>query len=177
LTKTDVDEAFEWLVLIVGIVSAIMSQYPAYFYTLSPSQRDPSLTAARAIVPPLIITILIWLVGKLSTSKRVQVLAKVVAWMVVIGVTWVNVYNYLIGLMWASGFQIEIGIANDIFLMPTFGFLCLFMLPLVFTYFVVVPKYRQIYPDSTLLTSKVRFIAAYVATQIFLLALVISLQN
>jgi hypothetical protein len=31
MTKTDVDEAFEWLVLIIGIVSAIMGQYPKYF--------------------------------------------------------------------------------------------------------------------------------------------------
>lgn len=175
MTKADVDEAFEWLVLIIGIVSAIMSQYPTYFYTLSPSTVDPSLKAAKAIVPPLIITILIWLVGKLSTSKRVQVLAKIVAWMVVIGVTWVNVYNYLIGLIWASGFPIEIGITNDIYV--TFGILCFFLLPLIFTYFVVAPKYREIYPDSTLLASRFRFIVAYVVTQIFLLALVVSLQS
>jgi hypothetical protein len=173
--KADVDEAFEWMVLIIGIVSAIMSQYPAYFYTMSPGAAEPSLKAAKAIVIPLVITIVIWLVGKLAASKRVQVVAKVVAWMVVIGVTWVNFYNYLLGLTWASGFHYEATVINDILVM--FGMLFFFLLPAIFTYFVAVPKYREMYPDSTLLKSKIKFIITYIVTQTCLFALVISLVS
>lgn len=174
VAKPDVDEAFEWMVLIIGIVSAIMIQYPAYFYTMSPGVAEPSLKAAKSIVIPLVITIVIWLIGKLAVSKRVQVLAKVVAWMVVIGVTWVNFYFYVLGLMLASGIQFP-GIMNDI--QVVFGQLVFFLLTAIFTYFVVLPKYREIYPDSALLRSKIRFIITYAVTQTCLFVLVVSLVS
>jgi len=175
MTKTDVDDAFEWMVLIIGIVSAIMIQYPAYFYIMSPGAAEPSLKAAKAIVIPLVITILIWLVGKLAVSKRVQVLAKVVAWMVVTGVTLNNFYNYMLGLIWASGFHYETTILNDVFI--ALGMLLFFLFPLILPYFVVVPKYREIYLDSALLRSKIRFIITYTVTQTCLFVLVVSLVS
>jgi hypothetical protein len=175
VTKPEVDEAFEWMVLIIGIISAIMIQYPAYFYTMSPSAAEPSLKAAKAIVIPLVITILIWLVGKLAVSKRIQVSAKVVAWMVVVGVTWVNFYNYMLGLIWASGFHYETTILNDVFV--SLGMLLFFSLAPVLTYFVIVPKYREIYPYSALLRSKIKFIVAYAVTQTCLFVLVVGLVS
>ena len=152
MIKTDVDEAFEWLVLIIGIVSAIMSQYPTYFYTMSPGVAEPSLKAAKAIVIPLVITIFIWLIGKLAISEPVQVLAKIVAWMVVVSITLYNFYNYILGLIWASGFHYETTILDDVFV--SLGIILFFLLAPIFTYFVVVPKYRQIYPDSNLLSDE-----------------------
>lgn len=175
MAKPEVDEAFEWMVLIIGIVSAIMIQYPAYFYTMSPGVVDPSLKAARAIVFPLVITIVIWLVGKLAVSKPVQAFAKVVAWMVVAGVTFVNFYNYMLGLIWASGFHYETTILNDVFV--SLGMLLFFLLPLVLTYFVVLPKYREIYSDSGLLRSKIKFMVTYAVTQTCLFVLVVSLVS
>ncbi len=175
LTKPEVDEAFEWMVLIIGIVSAIMSQYPAYFYTMSPGAAEPSLKAAKVIVIPLAITILIWLVGKLAVSKRAQVLAKVIAWIVVVGVTLNNFYNYMLGLVWASGFHYETTILNDVFV--SLGIVLFFSLAPVLTYFVILPKYREIYPDSALLRSKIRFMITYVVTQTCLFVLVVSLVS
>lgn len=175
MIKTDVDEAFEWLVLIIGIVSAIMSQYPTYFYTMSPGVAEPSLKAAKAIVIPLVITIFIWLIGKLAISEPVQVLAKIVAWMVVVSITLYNFYNYILGLIWASGFHYETTILDDVFV--SLGIILFFLLAPIFTYFVVVPKYRQIYPDSNLLRSKIKFIITYAITQTCLFVLVVSLVS
>jgi len=175
LIKTDVDEAFEWLVLIIGIVSAVMSQYPTYFYTMSPGVAEPSLKAAKAIVVPLVIMIFIWLIGKLAVSETVQVLAKIVAWMVVVSITFYNFYNYILGLIWASGFHYETSILDDVFV--SLGIILFFLLAPIFTYFVVVPKYRQIYPDSNLLRSKIKFIITYAVTQTCLFVLVVSLVS
>lgn len=175
MIKTDVDEAFEWLVLIIGIVSAIMSQYPTYFYTMSPGVAEPSLKAAKAIVIPLVITIFIWLIGKLAISEPVQVLAKIVAWMVVVSITLYNFYNYILGLIWASGFHYETTILDDVFV--SLGIILFFLLAPIFTYFVVVPKYMQIYPDSNLLRSKIKFIITYAITQTCLFVLVVSLVS
>jgi hypothetical protein len=175
MTKPDVDEAFEWLVLVIGIVSAIMVQYPEYFYTMTPGVGDPSLKAAKAIVIPLVITILIWLVGKLAVSESIQVSAKVVAWLFVADITVTNYYSYMQGLVWASGFNyVEMGL-DDFFVL--LGMLLFFVIGPVLTYFVVVPKYRQVYPDSFFLRSKTKLIVTFAIVQACVFGLVVILVS
>lgn len=177
MTKSEVDEAFEWMVLIIGIVSAIMIQYPVYFFTLSPGAAEPSLKAAKSIVIPLVIVIFVWLVGKLAVSNSVQVLAKVVAWVFVTDVTVSNFYSYMQGLIWFSGFDyLEAGL-NDVFV--SFGMLLFFLVGPVLTHFVVVPKYKEVYPDSVLLRNEIKLVVTYVVIQVcvFGLAMVLSYSN
>jgi len=173
VTKPDVDEAFEWLVLVIGIVSAIMIQYPEYFYTVTPGVAEPSLKAAKSIVIPLVITIFIWLVGKLAVRKTTQVLARVVAWVFVIDVTVLNYYSYMQGLLWFSGFNyIEAGL-NDFFVL--LGMLLLFSVGPLVTHFVVTPKYRELYEDSALLRSKIKLVIVYAIIQVCVFGLAIGL--
>jgi hypothetical protein len=177
LTKSEVDEAFEWMVLIIGIISAIMIQYPEYFYTLSPGVSEPSLKAAKSIVIPLVIVIFIWLVGKLAVSNSVQVLAKVVAWVFVTDVTVSNYYGYMQGLIWFSGFDYLRAGLNDVFV--SFGMMLFFLVGPVLTHFVVVPKYRKVYADSMLLRNNVRLVITYAVIQVcvFGLAIVLAYSN
>lgn len=173
MTKSEVDEAFEWMVLIIGIISAIMIQYPEYFFTLSPGGAEPSLKAAKSIVIPLVIVIFIWLVGKLSVSNSIQVLAKVVAWVFVTDVTVSNYYNYMQGLIWFSGFDyLELGL-NDVFV--SLGMLLFFLVGPVLVHFVVVPKYRQVYPGSALIRNKVRLVIMYAVIQVCVFGLAVGL--
>jgi len=175
MTKPDVDEAFEWLVLVIGIVSAIMVQYPEYFYTLTPGFAEPSLKAAKAIVIPLVITILIWLVGKLAVRKPVQVFAKVVAWVFVTDFTITNYYSYMQGLLWASGFNyITLGL-NDFFVL--LGMLLTFLVGPVLTHFIVVPKYKEIYSDSVFLRNKIKLVITYAVVQACVFGLAIGLVS
>lgn len=162
------------MVLILSILSAIMIQYPQYFYTMTPGVAEPSLKAAKSIVIPLVITIVVWLTAKLALSKRVQVLAKVVAWMIVIGVTSVNFGLYVVGLMYASGVQFR-GIVNDIYIGS--GQITFFLLSPLFTYFLVLPKYSEIYPESSLLKSKTKFIITSAVTQALLFVLEVILVS
>ena len=175
MTKQDVDEAFEWLVLVIGIVSAIMVQYPEYFYTLTPGVAEPSLKAAKAIVIPLVITILIWLVGKLADRKPVQVLTKVVAWVFVTDFTITNYYSYMQGLLWASGFNyITLGL-NDFFVL--LGMLLTFLVGPILTHFIVVPKYKEIYSDSVFLRNKIKLVITYAVVQACVFGLAIGLVS
>ena len=64
--------------------------------------RLASLKAAMSIVPPRVITIAIWLTRKLSSRDLVQALAKVVAWMLILGITWANLDSYFLGITWAA---------------------------------------------------------------------------
>lgn len=173
MTKPEVDEAFEWMVLVVSIVSAIMIQYPQYFYTLSPGTAEPSLKAAKSIVIPLVMTIFIWLVGKLAVRKPVQVLARVVAWVFVVDVTFGNYYSYIQGLLWFSGFDYLAAGLNDFFV--SFGMLLLFLVGPVLAHSVVVPKYREVYPDSSLLRNKLKLLITYVVVQVCVFGLIVGL--
>ena len=161
------------MVLVIGIISAIMIQYPEYFYTLSPGVAEPSLKAAKSVVIPLVITIFIWLIGKLAVSKSVQVLTKVVAWVFVTDVTVTNYYSYMQGLIWYSGFDYLKAGLNDVFV--SLGMLLFLLVGPVLTHFVVAPKYREVYPDSTLLRSRVKLAIMYVAIQVGVFGLAIGL--
>lgn len=175
MAKSEVDEAFEWTVLIIAVVSAIMIQYPDYFYTMTPGPTDPSLKASKALVIPLVLLIIIWLTAKLAASKRVQVFSKVLAWMLVIGFTWANLYQYMLGLIYASGIHYEVGITNDIAVLS--GMVGIFLIDPAITYFVIVPKYRESYPDSTLLRSKTKFIITFVIAVVCVMSLAIGLNS
>lgn len=166
MTKSEVDEAFEWMVIVIGIVSAIMIQYPEYFFTLTPGTTDPELKAAKAIVIPLTITIIIWLIAKLALNQRVQVFFRLVAWIIVLFIAFDYFYQYTLGLIWASGFHYETTIFNDIFVL--LGLILAFGVPPAISYFIVIPRYKQIYPDSMLLNSKSRLLLLFLVMDILL---------
>ncbi len=165
MAKNDVDEAFEWLIVIVGIVSAILSQYPEYFYTITPiPDRPASLKAAIGIVPPLVVVVVVWLVGKLAGRDAVQSTAKITAWLMTVDVTWANLYSYFLGIVWSAW-----GITPTS-PMIMFGMLGVFVLSPAFVYFVVVPKYRATYPGLPSLGRKWQFLGIYaVTTTLFML--------
>lgn len=167
-SSANVDDAFEWFVLLVAIVSAIMSQYPEYFYYQSQQGRAPSLLAAAVIVPPLVITIMIWLVGKLASNRGTQAVARVIAWMFVMGTTWANLTSYMIGIVWAIITPVP-RLLDDIMIGSSMiGF---FLVPPFFTYLAVVPRYRELYPESAFLRSRLRFLIAFILTSLLLFAL------
>ena len=181
LTKVNIDEAFEWLIVMLGIVSAIMSQYPQYFYFISPHpERPQSLRAAMSIVIPMVITIGLWLIGKLSSRSRVQAMAKVVSWMFILDVTFVNLWSYFLGIILqllqmppSSSIYDFIG-ADRVALINMLQLIGVLLFSSIVTYFVVIPKYRDIYPDISFLKSKTKFLITYGVTTLFLFMLSMS---
>ena len=79
MSKRDVDDTFEWLVVIYGIVNAIIVSYPEYFYWGEQYGMPAAEVAVKSTVLPLIVTALIWIVAKLATDIRIQVTAKLTA--------------------------------------------------------------------------------------------------
>lgn len=166
----NIDEAFEWLVVVFGIVSAILIQYPEYFYMKTPNPDRPiSLRAVSSIVPPVIIAITIWLIGKISSRSRIQALAKMIAWMFLLGITWIILNSYLLGIICAI---LQIPRYPDyVNLLNMLGY---FLFNFIANYFVITPKYRNIYPDTSFLKSKAQFLIIYGAVYISLLLLIMS---
>lgn len=152
MSRRDVDDAFEWLVLVFGIVNAIMVSYPEYFFWGEMYGMPASEVAVKSAVLPLLVTALVWIVGKLATDRRLQVIAKLTAWMFALGVVYGRVFSYLGGAEYISLSSALMGL-NMIILS--------FLIP-VFTYVVVMPRYREMYPDSKLLRSKTLFVIVFI---------------
>lgn len=168
--ESDIDKAFEWLIMIVGIILAILNQYPEYFYaiTTQPSRSFP-LRVAIGVIPPMVVTTLIWLIGKLSSRNLTQALVKLIAWMCLIGIMGINLIFYFVGVMVASGKTIEevrIILSAPIVL----GFF--FFIP-IFIHYVITPKYRDVYPNVSFLKSKTRLLIIYTITDILLIFLLV----
>jgi hypothetical protein len=167
VVKNEVDEAFEWLVVILGVVTAILVQYPEYFYTATPGQAAAPLKAAMAVIPPIVVTVVVWLVGKLSERDAVQAVAKVVAWQLILSVTWANLYSYFLGISWAASGVVPGSLSVGA------GMLGFLLLGPTVTFFVVVPKYGRMYPGVLLLRSKWRLMLLCVGTLIVALFLTV----
>jgi len=170
LVRSEVDEAFEWLVVILGVVTAILIQYPEYFYTTTPGETAAALKAALAVIPPIVIAVIIWLVGKLSERDTVQAVAKIAAWILVLNITYMNLYSYFLGIVWSVWGTVPGG------LLVAGGFVGLFALAPSVSHFVLIPRYRRTYPGAALFQGRWRLGLLYVCTYV-VLALAWTLVN
>jgi len=152
MSGRDVDDAFEWLVLIYGIVNAIIVSYPEYFYWGEQYGMPVSEVAVKSAVLPLLVTALIWIAGKLATDGRLQVIAKLTAWVFALALVWGRVFGYLGGAEFIpmSSMWMGLNMLIILFFIPVFG------------YVVVLPRYREMYPDLNLLRSKILFVIVFI---------------
>jgi hypothetical protein len=166
LEKTDVDEAFELLLVITGVISAIMSQYPEYFWRFFGQYSEDfpiALAASRSLILPLIVALTLWIVGKLITNQRYQAIIKVFAWLYTLNLTFGNVLMYLFGSRWLP-VDFETGSSAG------WGNIVFFLIVPSLNYFVILKKYQKLYPESKFLQSKIMFIiTSIVALLLFLI--------
>jgi hypothetical protein len=167
MSKRDVDEAFEWLVVIYGIVNAIIVTYPEYFYWGEQYGMSVSEVAVKSAVLPLIVTALIWIVAKLVTDIRIQVTAKLTAWLFILILVYGKIYSYLGGAGYIPMSSILTGINMLIILI---------FIPII-TYKVVLPRYKEMYPDQNFLRSKTLLISVYILTMILNFSLLLILPR
>jgi hypothetical protein len=147
LADNDVDEAFEWLVLIIGIVCGIMNQFPDLFWLVYTSSAPSSLQAAKTVVIPILLTLMIWLIGKF-TSRQYQPVAKVIAWLYVSELLFSYCLMYFWGIEWIPRNNTIVGL----------GMVILNIIGPVVIFKIIVPRYREIYSDSIFLKSKIRLL-------------------
>ena len=162
MEKDDIDKAFEWLIVVIGIITAILNQYPEYFYAVTPNPDRPfSLRVAIGVVPTMVAITMIWLIGKLSSRSVVQALAKVTAWILITNTTIASLVFYSMGVMIAFGRA-----ASEVAFMPMLALLGIFIFCPIVTYNVLIPKYREMYPDISVLRNKVQLIFLIVSASI-----------
>lgn len=70
------DEAFNWLVVLLGTIAAAMSQFPERV----PFLLQGSLAVVRIFVFPFVILVILWLAGSLARETGSQVVLKSLSW-------------------------------------------------------------------------------------------------
>lgn len=151
----DVDKAFELLLVIIGLVLSIFSSHSEALVNLS--TMDPELLSSilvRFTVIPLLVILSIWMIAKLTKNQYLQISSKLVAWMTAINTTIGVLYIYFREL----GYFPDVRIAG-VEIVSYIGF---FLIP-IFVYFVLIPRYRDMYPDASFFKSQTGFVVTYIS--------------
>ncbi len=147
MSKSDVDSAYQSLIVILGLMYSIMGSNSEFFwneFTEMPSE----ITAMRSSVIPLLILAALLFIGMLMTNENHKIYAKLVAWATALTLAIMNITIYFIGVQLIGG-------GNPKMDLPIAILLFFILVPgLVFTF--ISPKYKEVYPDSTFFKSKTR---------------------
>jgi len=149
LSKTDVDRAYELLVVIIGLNFSIMGKNPEFFWGGNPDMPI-ELTAMRQTVIPLLVLTSIWLTGYLA------------AWAFALFMAMVHTLIYFEGAQFWSGVPHQqeqyIGLPFVLLIIPL----------LVFKF--IAPRYKEMYPDATFFktNTRLRLVITYVLYNVML---------
>jgi len=161
LSKTDVDRAYELLVVIIGLNFSIMGKNPEFFWGGNPDMPI-ELTAMRQTVIPLLVLTSIWLTGYLLTNENHKILVKIAAWAFALFMAMVHTLIYFEGAQFWSGVPHQqeqyIGLPFVLLIIPL----------LVFKF--IAPRYKEMYPDATFFktNTRLRLVITYVLYNVML---------
>lgn len=149
----EVDEAFNWLVLILSTVSGVLVGLP--------ETMEVKKAVALGLVPPLLVLVVLWLFSHLTGRTSPKIILKSFAWFYTsfMFLTFIFVFAYVTSPLFISLFfrpytpLVLVGIALAVFF---------FVAPFVFYSVAIQPKYREDHRDSKLLASRLRPALLYI---------------
>jgi len=138
----EIDEAFNWLVLILGTIAAVLMQsvelFPLKYPPLTP---EIEIQFMRLLFVPLIILVVSWLSSHLVQSAKIRAVLKSFSWIYALMLLWIDLVYFL-----------SVALGQDIRGAPA-SILGTFWIPSV-VYLAAIPKrYRLMFPDSKFLKS------------------------
>jgi len=148
-----IDEAFNWLVLILSTLSGVLTGLP--------ETMEVKKAVALGLLPPLLVLVIVWLFSHLTERRALQIILKSYAWFyssfmfltlifVFVYVTFPPFIYYFFGprppFLWG---------------MPVMA-VSFFSIPFLFYAIAIQPKYKQIYKDSKFLASRLKPALLYI---------------
>ena len=91
----EIDEAFNWLVLILTMLAGSLIQYPSLYPTFA-NRLNPEIPVMRVILIPLTVLIIFWLGSHLVQNKGKKVFLKCSSWLYALSILTVDLL-FLIG--------------------------------------------------------------------------------
>jgi len=143
------DEAFNWLVLILSTIAGALSQFPEFYPLTSPRVE---LALVRLLVFPVVILVFLWLWGLLARKSEFQVVIKSYSWIFASIILMADLILLLLGTVIPRGyFGGPPSLLGNI--MSAILITSPLYLSLLFCISVVRPLMREIYKDSKFLYS------------------------
>lgn len=156
-----IDEAFNWLILFLSVVSGALIELP--------DTAEVKKAVAVGLLSPLLVLVMVWLFSHLTDRVEAEVILKSYAWF----------FSSFMFLMFITIFgYVAYPEISDFLHQTSWLYLPLaiffFVAPLVFYATAIQPKYRRIYKDSSFLRSRLKpallyFVAllTYLAIQVY----------
>jgi len=148
-----IDDAFDWLILIMSTINGIMIGLP--------ETLEARKAVAGALIPPFFVLVVVWLLGHLLKERNSKVILKIYAWLNAL------FSLVMIGLIFADNVYGIISFLHGHVFVPfppiTLLWVALILVtPFLFFDKLVLPIYKEIYSDSRLLSSRRQLILLYV---------------
>lgn len=142
----EIDEAFNWLVLILSTLAGVLFQSPLLFTSIAPFRvrpSEPQIALVRVLLIPLIVLIISWLGSHLILHKETRIVLKSFSWFYALLILVVE-FHFLVGVVLG-----EFGAS-----LITQGLLLWAVIVPSLVYLVLIRKhYKAIFPDSKFLSS------------------------
>jgi hypothetical protein len=136
----EIDEAFNWLVLILSILTAALMQYPQlYPFPFPHHLLHPEITMMRLLLLPLSILIIAWLSSLLTQRQNVKIVLKCFAWIFTLFILVMDVVLILAAIVGTHYISF--------FVVPGW------LLAIAVYLGVILNRYRELFPDSRFLIS------------------------
>jgi len=164
---TYLDESFNWLVVLLGTISATLCQFPELLPLFREGIEGVTLVV-RSLVFPLLVLVVLWLAGSLAREPGSQVVLKGLSWIYAFIILASDIVLLLFGTV--PTLRSALGRGQLGILQTTLPLQLAIPIPLAL--FVIRPRMREVYKDSTFLYSLLKQAIVYLlAVTLYLLAI------
>ena len=147
----EIDEAFNWLVLILGTLAATLLEslhlYPLPYTPLSPKIE---IQFMKLLFVPLIVLVISWLSSHLIQNKEIRIVLKTFSWIYALILLVIDLLFFL-GIILSSDIRRSPPVTGT-FIIPSLVYLI-----------AIRKRYKLIFPDSKFLNSDIRQVVFCVA--------------
>lgn len=137
----EIDEAFNWLVLILTMLAGSLIQYPSLYPSFA-YRLDPEIPVMRVILIPLIVLIIFWLGSHLIQNRGIKVVLKCSSWLYSLSILTVDLLFLVGGILGEGVLSLGYGL-------PWIGLAS--VVPISIYLSLIRKQYQLLYPDSQFL--------------------------
>lgn len=139
----EIDEAFNWLVLILTALAGALLQYPSLYPTFATMKR-PEIYMMRTLLVPLAILIISWLSSHMIQNREIKIILKCFSWLYALIVLMTDLALFIGGIF-------------NVHIFGVFGVVILFVIMPIISFSIYMhtirERYKLMFPDSKFLNS------------------------
>jgi len=163
--ETEIDKAFDWLVLILAVIAAALCQFPE-LYPLRPYEIA-GLTLVRVLVFPIVVLATVWVWSHLARKMEYKIILKSFAWIYASFILTADIMllgGTVIPLRRAAAQPSPLAPGSPLQIIVSLLFLFSppIVVPILFCFFIIRPRFRELYKDSKFLYSLPRQALLYI---------------